>query len=81
MQAVVSRDEVYKVICSMNKNKAPDPDGFSAGFFQAAWPVVGEAVCEVVLEFFHTGKMLREVNATILTIVPKKPNLAAVGDY
>jgi hypothetical protein len=65
MQAVVSRDEVPTVIFSMNKNKALGPDGFFAEFFQAAWPVVGEAVCDVVLEFFHTGKMLREVNAAI----------------
>ncbi len=37
---------------SLNKNKALGPDGFSAGFFQRAWPIVGEDVIEAILDFF-----------------------------
>lgn len=81
MQAGVTKNEIKKVIFSMNKNKAPGPDGFSAGFFQQAWPVVGDEVCEAVLEFFTWGRLLKEVNATILTLVPKKKNPASMGDY
>jgi len=65
----------------MNKSKAPGPDGFFADFFHNAWLVVGDSICEAVMEFFSTGKLLREVNATILTLVPKKPNPASMGDY
>jgi hypothetical protein len=31
--------------------------------------------------FFATGLLLKEVNATILTLVPKKVNLSAMGDF
>jgi hypothetical protein len=66
---------------SMKGNKAPGPDGFSASFYQKAWPVVGSCVEEAVLEFFGSGKLLKEVNSTIITLVPKKRNPSSMGDY
>jgi hypothetical protein len=81
MHAPVSRDEVRKTIFAMKANKAPGPDGFSAGFFHKAWPIVGEEVVDAVLEFFVSGILLKEVNATIITLVPKKKNPAVMGDY
>jgi len=69
------------VIFDMNKQKAPGPDGFSPGFFQRAWSIVGEEVSEAILEFFQTGQLLQRANATILTLVPKKKNSASMGDY
>jgi hypothetical protein len=81
MQAGVTREEIRRVIFSMKQSKAPGPDGFSAGFFQKAWPVVGEDVMDAILEFFSSGNLLREVNSTIITLVPKKKNPAVMGDY
>lgn len=42
---------------------------------------VRDEVCEVVLEFFQTRRLLKEVNSTILTLVPKKKNGVFMGDY
>jgi hypothetical protein len=81
MEAVVIPEEIRKVVFAMNKQKAPRPDGFSAGFFQKAWSIVGEDVSDAILEFFQTGRLLHRVNATILTLVPKKKNPASMGDY
>lgn len=81
MKAPITREKVRKTMFSMNKNKAPDPDGFSAGFYHKAWEVVGEDVIEAVLEFFSEGKLLKETNATIITLVPKKKNPSSMGDY
>jgi hypothetical protein len=38
MNAMVTRSEIQKVLFSMKKNKAPGPDGFSAGFFCWVFP-------------------------------------------
>jgi hypothetical protein len=65
----------------MSKNKAPGLDGFSAAIFHSAWPIIGDNVCEAVLEFFHHGKLLKEVNSTIITLVPKRKNPSCMGDY
>jgi hypothetical protein len=52
MEAVVTPEEIKNVIFAMNKHKAPGPDGFSAGFYQKAWTIVGQDVSDAVLEFF-----------------------------
>jgi hypothetical protein len=81
MGVVVSRDEVHRTIFSMKPNKAPSPSGYFAGFFHKAWPIIGDGVTEVVLEFFSSGILLKEVNSTIITLVPKKRNPSVMGDY
>ncbi|KAL2225019.1 UNVERIFIED_CONTAM: putative mitochondrial protein [Sesamum indicum] len=36
-----------------------------------AWPVVGTEVTRAVLDFFTTGKLLKQVNSTLLALIPK----------
>jgi len=69
MNTDITRTGIRKVLFSMSKNKAPGLDGFSTAFFHSAWPIIGDNVCEAVLEFFHCGKLLKEVNSTIITLV------------
>ena len=80
MQAEVTTEEIRKTIFLMNKNRAPGLDGLSAGFYQHAWPSIGGDVVEGILEFFLPGRLLREVYATILTLIPKK-NPTTMGNY
>ncbi|KAL0295423.1 UNVERIFIED_CONTAM: putative ribonuclease H protein [Sesamum calycinum] len=57
------------------QDKAPGPDGYSSGFYKAAWPVIGEEVATAILEFFTTGRLLKQVNTTILALIPKRLRL------
>jgi hypothetical protein len=45
----VSSAKIRKMIFAMNQNKAPGPERFSAGFFQRAWPVIGNDVTEAIV--------------------------------
>jgi hypothetical protein len=81
MSAEVAREEIHRTIFSMSKGKAPGPDGFSVEFFLKAWLVIGEDINLAILEFFTIGKLLRETNSTILTLVPKKCNPETMSDY
>ncbi|KAL2224851.1 UNVERIFIED_CONTAM: hypothetical protein Sindi_2938900 [Sesamum indicum] len=66
-----SPDDVKQAVFAIAEDKAPGPDGYSSGFFKAAWPVVGEEVTKAVLDFFSTGKLLKQINSTILALIPK----------
>ncbi|KAL2234688.1 UNVERIFIED_CONTAM: hypothetical protein Sindi_1201000 [Sesamum indicum] len=65
-------DDVKQAVFDNAEDKAPGPDGYSSGFFKAAWPVVGQEVTKAVLEFFSTRKLLKQVNSTLLALIPKE---------
>ncbi|GKD24600.1 putative reverse transcriptase domain-containing protein [Tanacetum coccineum] len=67
----VSNDEVKSVIFSMGGDRAPGPDGFTVAFFKKACDVVGEDITCVVRDFFSNGKLLKEYNHTIISLIPK----------
>ncbi|KAL2251903.1 UNVERIFIED_CONTAM: putative mitochondrial protein [Sesamum indicum] len=60
---------------------APGPNGYSLGFHKNAWPVVGQEITKAVLEFFSTGKLLKQINSTILTVIPKVHSSTSVADF
>ncbi|KAK0594953.1 hypothetical protein LWI29_002093 [Acer saccharum] len=71
MRREVTNDEIREVCFSLHPNKAPSLDGFNAHFFKKTWHIIGDDVINAVQEFFRTGLLLKELNATILTLVPK----------
>ncbi|XP_011079179.1 uncharacterized protein LOC105162756 [Sesamum indicum] len=73
--------EVKEAIFHISDNKAPGPDGYSSCFFKKAWNIVGDQVCRAVLDFFRSGRMLRQLNHTIITLVPKSNHSTSVADY
>ncbi|KAK4384337.1 hypothetical protein Sango_3070900 [Sesamum angolense] len=50
------------------------------GFFKAAWPVVGGEVSNAIIDFFKTGRLLKQLNATMLTLIPKVRTPNSVAD-
>jgi len=65
----------------MHPEKAPDPDGYNALFFQKKWRVIGTDVTKAVQSFFATGKLLKSINHTFVTLVPKSSSPASLTDY
>ncbi|KAL0347781.1 UNVERIFIED_CONTAM: hypothetical protein Scaly_1794100 [Sesamum calycinum] len=78
---VVTPEEVKQAIFHISDNKAPGPDGYSACFFKRAWHIVGDQVCTAVLDFFRSGRLLRQLNHSIIALVPKSDHCPAVADY
>ncbi|XP_039169404.1 uncharacterized protein LOC120293745 [Eucalyptus grandis] len=73
----VSDSEIKNTLFSLAKGKAPGPDGFSVDFYKYCWDSVGSSVLELMHDFFRNGRLLKEVNATTLVLVPKVPNASA----
>ena len=78
---MVTHKEIKKAMFSINDSKAPGPDGFSSLFFKEAWSIVGCDVIEAVVSFFNSGCLLREINFTIIALVPEVPNPGSMHDY
>ncbi|GJU60592.1 sugar transport protein 13 [Tanacetum coccineum] len=73
--------EIKEAMFSMGNDKSPGPDGYTAAFFKEVWDVVGNDVCGAVREFFVNGKLLKELNHTIIALIPKVHQPTRVNDY
>ncbi|GLT29996.1 hypothetical protein SLA2020_048230 [Shorea laevis] len=78
---IVTATEIKAVVFNSLGNKAPGPDGYTAEFFKASWTVVGDLVMKAIQEFFTTGKILKELNSTLITLVPKVSNPAKMSEF
>nr|GEU96327.1 hypothetical protein [Tanacetum cinerariifolium] len=78
---VKSDQEVKEAMFSIGNDKSPGPDGYTAAFFKEAWDTVGSDVTYVVREFFVNGHLLKEINHTIIALIPKVKSPARVNDY
>ena len=56
-------EEVKQALDQMAPTKAPGPDGFTMGFNQQHWDIVGLEVCEVVLHFSNSSCMSGPLNS------------------
>uniref|UniRef100_A0A2N9IH31 Reverse transcriptase domain-containing protein n=1 Tax=Fagus sylvatica TaxID=28930 RepID=A0A2N9IH31_FAGSY len=74
-------EEISKVVRNMNGDKAPDPDGFPMSFYHACWPILRGDVLAVFSEFYEYGSFVRSLNATFLSLIPKKANAIEVKDF
>ncbi|GJS13862.1 RNA-directed DNA polymerase, eukaryota, reverse transcriptase zinc-binding domain protein [Tanacetum coccineum] len=81
MISEVSFDEIKDAIFDIDSNKAYGPDDFSSEFFKKAWEVVGNDVCLAVKEFFRKGKILGEVNATLIALILKTTTPSKVSEF
>ncbi|GJR20098.1 hypothetical protein Tco_0968625 [Tanacetum coccineum] len=77
----VSNQKVKEAIFSMGNDKSPSPDGYTTAFFKEAWDIVSKDVTQAVTEFFINGNLLKEVNHTIIALIPKVSSPTQINDY
>ena len=77
----VTNKEIKEVVFSIPNEKSARPDGYSNGFFMAAWDEIGPLVCNAIQEFFTTGQLITECNATNLVVLPKNPHPITAADF
>jgi hypothetical protein len=75
------REEVLQVIENLQGDKAPGPDGFTLAFFQKCWPVIEVDIMAFFGEVFEYCKFEKSLNATFISLIPKKVNALNVRDF
>jgi len=77
----VTEDEIYTAVFQMDPHKALDSDGIGASFFQDHWVVIKDLLSFAIKDFFQSGKLLKEVNHTLITLIPKVDNPKTTAQF
>ncbi|KAJ9536237.1 hypothetical protein OSB04_un000586 [Centaurea solstitialis] len=73
--------EIKDAIFQIGNDKAPGSDGFSSKFFKATWEVTGSDVLLAIHNFFYRGRLAKELNHTLICLLPKSVNATSVSDF
>ena len=73
--------EIFYVIQSFHGDKSPGPDGFPMAFFQACWGIVKSDLLGVFHHFYANGQFEKSLNATFITLIPKKQAAREIRDF
>ncbi|KAL0455373.1 UNVERIFIED_CONTAM: hypothetical protein Slati_0876500 [Sesamum latifolium] len=77
----VTAAETKEAFFDISEDSAPGPDGYPSAFYKAAWPEIGADLCAAITEFFHSGRLLKQINATLLVLILKVQLPVRVSDY
>lgn len=81
LSMIPTPEDITKTMFRLNQNKSPRPDGFTSGFYKAAWGIIGTKVINAITSFFHSSSLPQAANSTILTLLPKFPGATVIKDY
>lgn len=68
---LVIDQEVKYALKGISDNIAPGIDDFGAKFFKATWNIINKDVLNSIREFFEKDTMLKVIDSTIVTLIPK----------
>uniref|UniRef100_A0A803P4J3 CCHC-type domain-containing protein n=1 Tax=Cannabis sativa TaxID=3483 RepID=A0A803P4J3_CANSA len=68
---ILKFEEIRATAFELHPLKAPGPYGFSGCFFRKFLTLVGDNICEVVKKFFRTRVLEKQLNYTLICLIPK----------
>jgi hypothetical protein len=74
-------EEITAILKDMPSDHAPGPDGFNGCFFKKCWPIIKEDVIRLCRDFANGSLNLESINASLITLIPKKDNPQTVNDF
>jgi len=74
-------DEVKNAVWDCDCFKCPGPDGANLGFIKDFWCDIKEDIMRFVTDFHRNGKLLKGINITFITLIPKKDCPQSLNDF
>ncbi|XP_056842856.1 uncharacterized protein LOC130507579 [Raphanus sativus] len=81
LTAIPTEKEIKEAAFSIHADKAPGPDGFSAGFFHTHWEEISQDIVREVQGFFAGESLPEGINDTHIRLIPKISLPQKVSDY
>ncbi|GLJ23448.1 hypothetical protein SUGI_0443800 [Cryptomeria japonica] len=75
-----SKEEVHSVVFGLHLDKAPGSDGFLTSFYKKCW-FMGANMWKLVEDVRRKGKFVKEINNSIMVMIPKKSKCQSLDDY
>lgn len=79
--SIPTPQEIKATLFHMQDLKAPSPDNFLVAFYKNYWPIMGEDVINAVNLFFTRGSMPKEINSSLIILIPKVSNPSSFNNY
>ena len=67
----IQDEEIIQAVNQLGPLKTLGPDGIPAAFYQTFWSTVKQDILNMVKAFFYSGFLLKSLNHTFLTLIPK----------
>nr|KYP37357.1 Transposon TX1 uncharacterized [Cajanus cajan] len=74
LETPFSETEIKEAVWSCDGNKCPGSDGYNLRFVKEFWDTLKEDFVGFFDEFFVNGKLVKGVNNSFITLIPKKNN-------
>jgi hypothetical protein len=76
-----SMEELKIAVWDCDSCKCPGPDDVNFGFIKDFWDDMKVDLLRFVYEFHRNGKLLKGINSTFITLIPKKQSPQSLNDY
>lgn len=76
-----SKKEIDEVVKNLPTDKSPGPDGFNTNFIKKCWNIIAPEFYELLSAFFEGDVCLQSINASYVTLVPKKESPVVPADF
>jgi hypothetical protein len=80
MEQEFKEGKVWEVVQNFDGDKVTSPDGFTMAFFQKCWEVLKADIIAVLKKFHKSGKIEKSLNATFVSLIPKKVGVVKLKD-
>lgn len=81
LTAPFTEAEVKAAVFGMHPDKSLGLDGMNPHFFQEYWDIIGQSVTEACLHWIQNGTIPKEVNETLIILIPKKKSPKKLDEY
>jgi hypothetical protein len=82
LDAPFSEKEVWETIKQLPSDKAPEPIGFTGGFYKACWPIIKQDMMRAVSAIWSRRfKNFDKLNSAYITLIPKVVGADQVKDF